>query len=320
MKNIPSLIAVTQEMGLNRSGLVADAIFPKVRTGCQFAYIDWTDELKDLTSINDHVTCKSDVNETDLGALKLAYGGTQDHALSQVLDECCQVICGVPNLNEQIAAQKTRSLANKLLIGREQRAIAIATATGSYTDNTTKTPNDSTAVVDGGLFNLSKTNFEDSSFDLLAYFQGINDYAKYGRRNLMVTDRATLNGILRHPQFIGTGCQIDPITTPDKVAALLGVDKIVVADAQYNDGFGTQVSMKKFWPAGTILFTSSLEFITSNDPQFAFGLSAYTQDLSTYTWLDEKKGKGEGAMMQKIGHDLTETVLSFKAATLVKIA
>ena len=320
MKNIPSLIAVTQEIGLKRSGLVADTIFPKVQTGCQFSYIDWTDELKDLKSINDHVTCKSDVNEVDLGQIKLKYGGTQDHALSQVLDECCQVICGVPNLNEKIAAQKTRVLANKLLIGREQRAISLATATTNYADQSTKTPNDATAVVDGGLFNLSAVNFADSSFDLLAYFQGINDNAKYGRRNIMVTDRATLNGILRHPQFIGSGCQVDPMTTPDRVAALLGVDKIVVADAMYNDGFGTQVALKKFWPAGTILFTSSLEFITSQDPQFAFGFSAYTQDLSTNTWLDEKKGKGEGAMMQKMGHDLTETVMSYLAATLVKIA
>lgn len=320
MKNIPSVIAVTQQVALKRSGLVADAIFPKVQTGCQFSYIDWTDELKDLTSINDHVTCKSDANEADLGAIKLKFGGTQDHALIQVLDECCQVICGVPNLNEKIAAQKTLALANKLLIGREQRAISLATLATAYADQTTKTPNDPTAQVDGGLFNLSAANFADPTFDLLKYLQGINDNAKYGRRNLMVTDRATLNGILRHPQFIGSGCQVDPMTTPDRVAALIGVDKIVVADALYNDGFGNTVSMKKFWPAGTILFTSSLEFITSNDQQFAFGLSAYTQDLQTNTWFDEKKGKGEGAVMQKIGHDLTETVLSYLAATLVKIA
>ena len=318
-KSAPVLEAVTQEIALNREGLVADCIFPKVQTGCNFAYIDWTGELKDLKSINDHVTCKTDANEIDTGDLKLKHGGTQDHALMQSLEECCVTVCGVSNLDEKIAAQKTRALTNKLLIGREERAIRLATDVTKYTDNNALAPSDEGAVVDGGLFKLAKTNFDDPNFASLRYFQSINENALFGQRNVMITDLATLNGLMTHPQFIGSGCVVDPMTSMDKVASLLGLSKICIADGKYNDGLGEQVSIKKLWPKNTILFTSSYEFITSTDPQLAFGITAYSQDLTPHQFIDEKKGKGAGAMMQKIGHDLTEVVLSYKAATLVKL-
>ena len=319
-KSYPKLSAITQEISLNRSGLVADCIFPKVQTGCQFGVIDWTGELKDLKSISDHVTCKSDANEIDTGAMALALHGTQDRALLQSLEECCVEVCGVTNLNEQIAARKTQSMTNKLLIGREERAIKLATDTTKYVDNLLLAPSAATAVVDGGLFNLTLANFNDPNFGLLRYFQGINENSLFGSRNVMVTDIATLNGLLTHPQFIGSGCVVDPMTSSSKVASLLGLSKICIADGKYNDGIAETVNIKKLWPKGTILFTSSYEFITAQDPQLAFGLTAFSQDLEQYTFNDPKKGKGEGMLMQKIGHDLTELVLSYKAATLVKIA
>lgn len=315
----PALSAITQEIALNREGLVADCIFPKVQTGCQFGVIDWTDELKDLKSINDHVTCKTDANEIDSGDMKLTFHGTRDHALMQGLEECCVEVCGVTNLDQKIAAQKTRVLTQKLLIGREERAIALATDVSKYTTNTGLTPSSPDAVVDGGYFTITPTNFNDPDFALLRWLQGINENAMFGQRNVMVTDLATLNALLTHPNFIGAGCIVDPMTTSDRVASLLGLSKICIADAVYNDGIGDTVSIKKLWPKNTILFTSSYEFITAQDPQLAFGLTAYSQDLNQYTFNDPKKGKGEGMLMQKIGHDLTEIVLSYKAATLVKV-
>lgn len=315
----PKLSAITQQMTLNTAGLVADAIFPKVQTDCKFAVVDWTAELKDMKAIDDHVTCKSDVNEIDTGALELLNFGTKDHALSQVLDECCVSICGDDGIKAKIEAQKTRSLTNKLLIGREARAIALATDSSKYVDNTTKTPSDDGAVIDGGLFKLDKSDFNDPNFELARYMMGVNEYAQFGRRNILVSDLATINGLLTHPRFIGSGCAIDPMTNTAKVASILGVSKVVIADAAYNDGIGENISMKKFWPKDTILMVSSSEFITSQDPQFAFGLTAYTQPIQQHTWIDEEKGKGAGALMQKIGHDMTEIVLSYKAATLIKL-
>lgn len=316
----PELTAITQQVSLNREGLVADAIFPKVLTGCKFSYIDWTKELAGLRSIQDAVSCKTDANEVDGEGFDLVDSSTKDHALMQVLDECCVVVCGKPQIKDQIEQGKTRQLTNKLLIGREERAIKLATDATKYTDNTTVKPYEATAVIDGGLFKETRANFFGSNFALLKYLNGINDFAKFGRRNVMVTDRATLNEILTHPNFLGAGCIVDVKTTVEKVASLLGLDRIVVADANYNDGIGDTVALKKLWPANTILFTSSYEFVSSNDQQFAFGISGYSQEFESHTWIDEKKGKGAGARMQKIGHDLTEVVLSYKAATLIQLS
>lgn len=315
----PELSAISQQMSLSRDGLVADVIFPKVQTGCKFSYIDWTAELKGLKSISDLVSCKTDANEVDGEGYKLIDHSTQDHALMQVLDECCVTVCGKPNINVEIEIGKTRQLTNKLLVSREQRAIALATDDSKYTDNNAKKPDAVDAVIDGGLFKVAKATFFGPGYKVLSYLNGINDYANFGSRNVMVTDRATLNALLTHPDFLGAGCIVDPKTSAEKVASLLGLEKIVVADAAYNDGVGNNVSLTKFWPKDTMLFLSSQEFVTSNDQQFAFGISGYSQEFEQFTWVDEKKGKGAGARMQKIGHDLTEVVLSYKAATLVKL-
>src|SRR5690606_10138110 len=138
----PKLSAIVQEVGLKRSGLVADCIFPPVQTGCKFSYIDWEAELKGLKSINDHVTCKTDAHEVDSEAFQMVDASTRDRALTQVLDECCVDICGMNDVQQKIEAGKTRQLTNKLLIGREERAIALATDTSKYVDNTGKTPFD----------------------------------------------------------------------------------------------------------------------------------------------------------------------------------
>lgn len=317
----PELTAIAQQVSLDRSGLVADAIFPLPSnpTGCKFSYIDWTAELKNLKSIDDHVSCKTDAKEIDSEGFELVDASTKDRALTQVLDECCVTVCGRPEIKTDIEIGKTRQLANKLLLGREQRAIELATDASKYTDNDALTPNDEGAVIDGGLFKAAKTDFFGANFGLLNYLNGINDFANFGRRNIMVTDRATLNQILTHPDFLGAGCIVDPKTTADKVASLLELDRIIVADARYNDGIGDQVSIKRVWPKNTIFMASSYEFVTSNDQQFAFGLSGYSQLLEQNTWIDEKKGKGAGARMQKIGHDITEVVLSYKAATLIQL-
>lgn len=317
----PELSAIVQQVSFNREGLVADAIFPKTSspTGCKFSYIDWTKELKGLKSIDDHVSCKTDAREVDGEGFDIIDASTKDHALMQVLDECCVVVCGRPQIKAEIELGKTRQLTNKLLIGREERAISLATDNKHYHNNNTTMPYDTGAVIDGGRFNVTRNDFFDEDFDVRKFLDAINDYALFGKRNLMVADRATINQILTHKSVLGKGCIVDPKTTLDALASLIGIEKIVVADAPYNDGIGKQVALKKLWPTGKILFTSSYELLTSTDANFSFGITGWSQEMEQFTWIDEKKGKGGGARMQKIGHDLTEVVLSYKAATLVNL-
>lgn len=316
----PKLIALTQLATLNRSGLVADCIFKPVKTPCAFKIVDWSNEQNGLQFVDDYVSCKTDAKEVDADAYSYLDASLKDHALSQVLDECCVVDC-----EDQAATQariqmgKTRQLINKLLINREREAIALATDLTKYTDNSSNAPSHTSAVVDGGRFALSLANFNDPTFALLKWFQPIQSKALV-KRNIAVMSQATLDGFLSHPNFLGAGCIVDPLTTPDKVAALLGVEKICIADANYNNGIGSAVNMAKFWPEGYILFTSSYDLVTSDESQLTFGITAYDQGFNQFTWIDPHKGKGQGATMQKVGHDLTPIVLSYKAATLVVIS
>jgi len=129
----------------------------------------------------------------------------------------------------------------------------------------------------------------------------------------------TLNNFLSHPNFLGAGCIVDTVTTKDKVASLLGVEEICVADAGYNNGVGQTVSLQGFWPDNYILFTASYEMLTSDEQQVAFGISAYDKGFRVNNYIKEEKGPDSGVVMQKIAHDFTELVLSYKAATLIKL-
>lgn len=315
------LSAIVQQANLKRSGLVADCIFPPVQTPCAFKYIDWTNALTGLKLVDDSVTCKSDVKMVNDIAFILKDASTKDHALEQGMGECCVTTCGDDAAYKQkIEAGKTRQLLDKLLVGREKRAIDLALLESAYTDNTTLKPGDEGAVVEGGWFNLDSDDVVNPNFGLLQYFQDIQaNLPTTGQRSVAVMDLATLNMLRRHPTFIGGGCSTEPMTTTEKVAALLGVQKVCIANAYYNNGTGGSTVMAKFWPAGHILFTTSYDMVTPEDEQIQFGFSAYNRGFKQFMRLDGGKGPTDGEWIQKQSHDFTEVVLSYKAATVVQI-
>lgn len=314
----PKLSAIVQQISLKRSGLVADCIFPLVQSECKFSYVDWSNDINAARLVDDYLGCKTDVHEVDSEPYVLVDASLKDWGLSQVLSECCVSVCG-DDQSAKIEAGKTRQLTNKLLVAREARAIALATTITNYTDRTNTLP--SAGLADGSRYYLTPTNFADPNYALLKYFQGVQSGSKLGiRKNVLVTDQATLDGLLSHPNFLGAGCLVDAVTTKEKVAALLGLEKICVADAAYNDSLGSTPNIGKFWPAGVMLFISSHEFVTTSDETLSFGITAYNRGITQFTWIDPKKGPKQGALMQKITHDMTEIVLSYQAATLIKIA
>lgn len=314
------LSAIVQQASLKRSGLVADCIFPPVKTPCRFDYIDWTNAIN-VKLVDDAVSCKSDVNEIDPEAFVLATGKVVDKALQQAMGDCCVQACGDDaDYAARKEAGKTLQLMNRLLIAREKRAIALATDESKYTDNMSLAPGATGAVNEGGLYKLALSSFQNANFALLKYLLPIqtNNYVT-GRRTVAVMSQNRLNDLLVHPNFLGAGCIVDPMTTTDKVAKLLGVDKICVADAGYNNGVGPSVSLQGLWPDNYILFAASYEFLSSDEQRVAFGISAYDKGFRVNSYIKEEKGPDAGVEMQKISHDLTEVVLSYKAATLLKL-
>lgn len=320
--SVPALSAIIQQATTKRSGLVADCIFPPVKTPCFFQYIDWTNGLN-IKIVEDAVTCKSDVKEVDPEAWTLVSKKVEDHALQQSMGDCCVTVCGDQAYATKKEQGKTIQLMNRLLLARERRAAVLATTEASYTSNGTSgapvAPSSAT-INEGGLYFLTAANLASPSFALLQWFMPIqaNNYMT-GRRTVAVMSRNKLNALLVHPNFKDAGCVVDPLSTESKVAALLGVDKICVADAGYNNSVGPSVSLTGIWPDEYIWFGASYEFVTSEDPQVAFGISAYDKGFRVNHYIKEEKGPDAGVDMQKQAHDLTEVVLTYKAATLVKI-
>lgn len=314
--------AIVQQASLKRSGLVADCIFPQVKTPCRFDYIDWSNGLN-VKVADDAIACKTDVHEVDPEAWTLSQGKVEDHALAQAMDDCCVTACGDDAVMAAKREQgKTVQLMNRLLIAREKRAVALAVGDlTKYTDNLLLAPGAVGTVNEAGRYNLTAANFADPNFALLKWFQPIqqNNFLT-GRRTKAIMSQATLNGLLSHPNFLGAGCLVPALTTSSQVAALLGVNEICIADAGYNNGVGATVSMQSFWPAGYILFTASYDLQTSDEAQVAFGISAYDKGFRVNYYKKAEKGPDDGVTMQKQAHDLTEIVLSYKAATLVVIS
>lgn len=314
------LSAIVQQAQLKRSGLVADCIFPQVKTPCRFDYIDWS-SMANIKVVEDAVGCKTDVKEIDPEAFELVSKKVEDHALQQSMGDCCITACGDDAAYAARKEQgKTIQLMNRLLIAREKRAIALATDESKYTDNLTVVPGGTGAVNEGGMYNIDLSDLRDANFALLKWFMPIqtNNFLT-GRRTKAVMSQNRLNDLLVHPNFLGAGCLVGAKTTKEAVASLLGVDEICVADAGYNNGVGQAVSLQGLWPDNYILFTASYDLVTPDEQQVAFGISAYDKGFRINNYIKEEKGPDTGVTMQKMAHDFTEIVLSYKAATLVKV-
>lgn len=309
--------ALVQEINANRTGLVADELFPLVETPEKFAVIDWSKELKNLREEDDAVDCKTDAREVDSDGYSTVLHQLKGHALIQSL--CVEKDHCYDQTQVKKVLSKTRQLANKLLLAREKRAIDLVTTTGNYTAQTGKKPSDSTAKVNGGYFTETRNTFFGSSFDVLAYLQGLNDNTFYGQFNKAVMSRGMLNSILAHPSVIGSSYNPVARTSKEVLEELLGV-KIVIADAVYNDGVGANLDLKRVFPADSIVFTRSYDLVSSDDYEFVFGIGAYSQNLEVFEDVVFKKGIKNGSPIQKIGHNITEVVASYKAAALIKLS
>ena len=318
---IPSVEAIITHGALKREGMIADVLFPKVKVSASpVGYLDW-DKAKELTGTDDTLTCTGDVKQIDTEGMEVKYLDIKPKGNSVSISECNINICGQENLEEVIEQAKMVTLMDNLLINKEKRAIALATDESKYTDNTTKVPGEAGAVNEGGVYHITPTNFNDKTFDLLKWLQPIqeNNYMT-GKRNIAVMTRNVFNTLLRNQSFIGSGCAVPATTTESVIASLLGVEKIVIADAGFNNAVtpGT-VNMQGFWPEKYILFASVKTLTFSQAATPTFGATPYKNGFQTIFWIDPKKGEGKGAVYGKTTHDETEQVVTYKAATLVEI-
>jgi hypothetical protein len=323
------LLDVVQGAGLKKSGLVADAILPPVQTGANFfEWIDWsTTDLRDgifdnMKVANDIIGCYGSPKEIDPSSFKLVQGRTTDKALSMVLKECGPATCAP--LPFDIQAAKTLELVDKLLLSREQRVISAVTNETIYAAPTSQDPT-AADTAEGVVFDLKNagaagpTGLNNTIYDLLKYFQGIQEENfSTGMRNIAVMRRKHFNALLRHPSFKPGGCAIPPLAAEAEVAALIGVDRIVIADAAINKALANaNFNLDAIW-GEYILLTKSIQMATPESQARGFGFSAYTSPLTNRIYFDDKVGK-DGSDIQVVSHDYTEVIADIKSATLIKV-
>lgn len=320
-----SLLAdIVFEQGLKREGLVSEALFPGILVpSCDFKYADWTTTsdfngmMDNKKQLDDLIGCYSAPKRINPSSFKYINGATNEHALEMALKDCCGPnFCGPVTIDTDGA--KTMELTDLLLLQHEIRSIAKATDESQYTDQGVALP--SGASAEGSLFNLSLANLLDPAFDLFGYFQDIQtDNRLTGMRNLLVTKLSLFQKMLRHPSFKNGGCAIPVVASQEEVASLLGLDRIVLADTVINTALPNQPFTLADNFGDYFFMAKAVKLQRTDAPIRGFGFGAYTKDLSSRIKFDDDMG-AEGGEVQVIYHDITPTVVDYKAATLVKVA
>ncbi len=317
------LADIVFEQGLKREGLVAECAFPGILVpSCDYKWADWTDtadfngRMDNMKAVEDLIGCYSAPKRINPSSFKYVNGTTQEHALEMVLKDCCGPnFCGPVTID--VDGAKTMELTDLLLLQHELRAIAKITDESAYTDAEAALPADETA--EGTMFNLSMDNLLDPAFDLFGYFQDIqSDNDLTGARNVLITKLSLFNKILRHPSFKPGGCAIPVMAAQEELASLLGLQKICIADTVINTALPNQPYSltnnfgEYFWMAKTV------KLQRTDAPVRGFGFGAYTKDVTSRIKFDEDLG-AEGGDVQIVYHDITPTVVDYKAATLIKV-
>lgn len=318
--NTARLTDIVQEAGLKRSGLVASCLFPEVEVpACAFEWIDWKQTYADLKLTDDTVGCYSQPHRIDPGSFVYLNGKTKEHALDMVLKECCVSACTTDGrLPFNIDAKKTQQLVDRMLLNREISAVAKATQESAYTaGNNTNLLNGSEAS-DGKIYTFARATIFADTYDILGLFQAIQNQAALGAHNTMVIDRVTMTAMLRHAKFKPGGCAVPVMAAEDEIAALLGLDKVCIADSRYNTATpGSPISLSRIW-GSYIWLGKSYGLVTPDEATRTFGFSAYTKDLTNRVYFDNTIGS-DGGNVQVVSHDLTEVVADIQAATLIKL-
>lgn len=314
-----SLIDIVQ--GAGQTGTyVADCILPPVTVDdCKFKWIDWSttannDGMFDnLKEANDLAGCYSTPTAIDPSTYEFKFAELKKYALSIDLKECCGPReCGEPLFD--VDEKKTMELVNRLLLGREKRAIDLAFNETYYTDQTASNPDSVSS--EGALFQL---DLSDPNTDALKFFQNIQeDNLETGARNVMVLRRKVLNAMLRHPSLKDGGCSTPLLADLDQLASIFGVQKICIADAIENTAAAGSAFQLANLVGDAIFFSKSLEFPTTESSMRAFGFSANQSGFNQRIWFDDNRGP-EGGNRLNAWHDFTEVVAERKAATLVRV-
>jgi hypothetical protein len=275
----PKLTALVQEWGNASTGFVHQCLFPEVNAlGCKFKWIDWKNTLNQKI-VDTRVGACSNVHEIKPSSFEWKYGETEDEALDMPVCYECNTFCG--ELPFDLEAMKAKELYDRIILGREKQAIDLAFDQTAYAAATNQDPGNVANIEAGGMkFDLNALHaggVNNTTASIMKYFQDVQIKRRF-KANVAVMNLAVYYALKRHPNFLGKNNCCDPLVGDQELAALLGVQRICIGDAYYDQAAaGLPVSESKFLGSSILLVHNSLMGMgatTTETPKRIFGFAA----------------------------------------------
>lgn len=305
----PQLTGIIQEIGPCAGGLIAEKLFPTVRVpSCQFGWVDFkcTNEYENF---EDKVGCYSAPNEIDGPVWTYKYDKVEARYLSTLiceLDLACHNAGGCNNPTFDIESMHTELLFNKLRLAREVRAIRTAFNAEEYVEG----------QIDGG-----KTDFTGilSKEGGLEAFADIIGCSAYGYNCLVLGKKAAMK-LMYKAAFNNKNCcspNFGLRQNLDNIATLIGVEEIVISDAEVNVApKGLPKDVKQLLDNDALLLRNT-NLPGTDCPTRTFGFTAQFRDTYAARSIDGCKG-GRGAVRLTAGWEIKEVVADRAMAHLIQ--
>ena len=290
------------ESVLRRESFVHSCLSPEVNTNgdCKLKIIDFRKTFDEagaethrspvdaLQASDNTMTCYSNVKEVEAPSFHYSLLEVKWHANKINMTDCCLSSCGISNYENLVRDLKLDTLVNKYLVNKELAQVdAIATAPWvAATEADFMACTAGIALPSNGKKITMTTSFCDRTFEVDKFIENVHAGNLYGRYNVAVISRKAYQALKRNDYMRGIGgCVVPPQATEDNIKAILGVDKICIADAAYNAGgvFGSSaLGLDKFWNEGWILLAMQSNVTSSEDARNLGNFSVNYQKYSPY--------------------------------------
>jgi len=209
--------------------LAAEQVMPSIPTAKQEGTYWVYDKADRLTLPNTNRGPRGVARGADFGKTKATYA-TEDYALHALVTDRERNNASTP-FDENVST--TEGLIDLLMLDREKRVADMVTSTANITQNTTLTgTNQWSDYSNSNPFSNLKTGRDACFF----------------KPNTAVMSKEVWSVLEIHPDIVERVKYVGGDVTPERVASLLGIGKLIIADAQYNSAVdGQSVSYGSVW-------------------------------------------------------------------------
>ena len=290
------------------SGLIADDVCPRVRTGFKFTYTTLTEE--DLLTIPDVRASRAGrLNQVEFGATDTTASvvdyGLEDPVPSRDIEEArAQEVAYDP------LEQAAISTAELVKLARERRVADLVTTASHYAAGHSATLNGN-AQWSHASSNPRKAILEALDVPLV-------------RPNVLVFGQKVWTALRQHPKIVeavaatGAGDQASGIVVKEAVAELFEVDRVLVGMAWYQSAKrGQEDSFARLWGKHACAIHVRRDMASSRDrmPKFCWTADALG-GLQVGTYEEPARGVNRGSTVVKVSECVKELVAYSRAGYL----